>query len=59
LSELERALVHNDCLTTRVSEDTCAVAMPAVDERHAETELRFFLRVWQTKHPRIVMNVVV
>jgi hypothetical protein len=58
LEELAAALLRGDCLPTRTGPDTLAVAHPwARDENEARTEVLFFLRAWQARHPNVEVGL--
>ena len=53
VAPLMQALGGLDCACTRVAENRCSVShTPAVDQREAWVELRFFLRAWEHQHER-------
>jgi hypothetical protein len=59
LDELAAALLQGDCLPTPTGHDTLAVAHPwARDENEARTEMLFFLRAWEARHPHIEVNLL-
>jgi hypothetical protein len=42
----------------RVDDETVDVIHPdATDAREARTELGFFLRAWQSRHPEVVLTI--
>lgn len=59
LEELAVALLQGDCLPTPTGRDTLAVVHPwARDENEARTEMLFFLRAWQARHPHIEVQLL-
>jgi hypothetical protein len=51
-------LLRSGCVPTRVDDETVDVIHPdATDAREARTELRFFLRAWQSRHPEVVLTI--
>lgn len=54
LGKLAADLLRGDCLASAVDAETLEVLHPyAHDEREARTELAFFLRAWQSRHPQV------
>jgi len=57
--ELALALARGDCMVTPAGLDTLTVVHPfASDEEEARTELLFFLRAWQARHPEVSVQLV-
>ena len=51
-------LLRGGCVPARVDEETVDVIHPdAADAREARTELGFFLRAWQARHPEAVLTI--
>jgi hypothetical protein len=58
LSTLIDDLVRGGCVPSRVDEETVEVIHPhAANAREARTELTFFLRAWQSRHPGVELNI--
>lgn len=52
-------LVRGGCLPAKVDDETVEVVHPAAsDADEAWTELRFFLRAWQSRHPQVVVKMI-
>jgi hypothetical protein len=52
-------LVRGGCVPSRVDDETVDVIHPqARNAREARTELTFFLRAWQSRHPGVELNLV-
>jgi hypothetical protein len=52
-------LRRGGCVPARVDEETVEVIHPeAADAREARTELGFFLRAWQSRHPQVVLTLL-
>jgi hypothetical protein len=59
LSTLIDDLVRGGCVPSRVDEETVEVIhLDAADAREARTELTFFLRAWQSRHPEVDLSLV-
>ena len=57
LAALVEDLLRGGCVPSRVDYETVDVIHPdAVDAREAQTELRFFLRAWQSRHPGVLVT---
>jgi hypothetical protein len=51
-------LLRGGCVPARVDEETVDVIHPdAEDATEARTELGFFLRAWQSRHPEVVVTI--
>ena len=51
-------LLRGGCVLARVDDETVKVIHPdAADAREARTELGFFLRAWQSRHPEVVLSI--
>jgi hypothetical protein len=51
-------LLRGGCVPARVDDETVDVIHPdATDAREARTELGFFLRAWQSRHPEVVLTI--
>jgi hypothetical protein len=58
LGALIEDLLRGGCVPSRVDSETIDVIHPdAVDATEAQTELRFFLGAWQTRHPGVVVTL--
>ena len=59
VQDLILALLRGDCLVTPTGLDTLAVIHPSAgDESEARTELLFFLRAWQARHPEVDVQLL-
>ena len=59
LSTLIDDLVRGGCVPSRVDDETVEVIHPqARNAREARTELTFFLRAWQSRHPEVDLSLV-
>jgi hypothetical protein len=59
LSTLIDDLVRGGCVPSKVDDETVDVIHPyARDAREARTELAFFLRAWQSKHPGVELSLI-
>lgn len=51
-------LLRGGCVPAKVDDETVEVVHPAAsDADEAWTELRFFLRAWQSRHPQVVVKM--
>ena len=58
LGKLVEDLLRGGCVPSRVDSETLEVIHPdAADASEARTELRFFLRAWQSRHPDVVVTM--
>jgi hypothetical protein len=58
LAALVEDLLRGGCAPSRVNHETVDVIhRDAVDAREAQTELRFFLRAWQSRHPGVLVTL--
>jgi hypothetical protein len=58
LTALVEDLLRGGCVPASVDDETVDVIYPdAVDAREAQTELLFFLRAWQSRHPGVVVSL--
>lgn len=58
LGTLVEDLLRGGCVPARVADDTVEVIhLDAADAREARTELGFFLRAWQARHPDVVVRI--
>jgi hypothetical protein len=58
LSTLIDDLVRGGCVPSKVDDETVEVIHPhAANLREARTELTFFLRAWQSRHPEVQLNI--
>jgi hypothetical protein len=58
LDALVGDLLLGGCVPARVDEQTVDVIHPeAADATEARTELGFFLRAWQSRHPGVVLTI--
>jgi hypothetical protein len=58
LSTLIDDLVRGGCVPSRVDDETVEVIHPqAANAREARTELVFFLRAWQSRHPDVDLSL--
>jgi hypothetical protein len=58
LDALVGDLRRGGCVPARVDEETVDVIHPdAADATEARTELGFFLRAWQSRHPEVVLTI--
>jgi len=58
LDLLVEDLRRTGCVPATVDEETVHVIHPnARDAKEAVTELSFFLRAWQARHPEVVLTV--
>lgn len=58
LDALVGDLLRGGCVPARVDEETVDVIHPdAADATEARTELGFFLRAWQSRHPQVVLTI--
>ena len=58
LDALVGDLLQGGCVPARVDDETVEVIHPeAADSREARTELGFFLRAWQSRHPEVVLTI--
>jgi hypothetical protein len=58
LATLIDDLVRGGCVPSRVDDETVDVIHPqAADAREARTELTFFLRAWQSRHPEVDLSL--
>ena len=58
LGTLIEDLLRGGCVPAKVDDDTIVVIHPeAVDATEAQTELRFFLRAWQSRHPDVLVTL--
>src|SRR5688572_14602622 len=56
---LVAALLRGDCVPSRTGIHTIEIIHPfAGDDAEAYTELRFFLRAWQSAHPDVDLEVI-
>jgi len=56
---LALALARGDCVVTPAGLDTLTVVHPSArDEDEARSELVFFLRAWQARHPEVSVQLV-
>lgn len=52
-------LARGGCVPAKVDDETVEVVHPAAsDADEAWTELRFFLRAWQSRHPQVVVKMI-
>ena len=59
LTTLIDDLVRGGCVPSRVDDETVEVVHPeARNTREARTELTFFLRAWQSRHPGVELNLI-
>jgi hypothetical protein len=59
IGDLIESLSRGDCLPSQLTYDTCLVWHPyARDDHEARTELGFFLKAWQARHPGVAVDVV-
>ena len=59
LDALVGDLLRGGCVPARVDEETVELVHPeAGDAKEARTELGFFLRAWQSRHPEVVLTIV-
>jgi hypothetical protein len=58
LDALVGDLLRGGCVPARVDEETVDVIHPeTADATEARTELGFFLRAWQYRHPEVVLTI--
>jgi hypothetical protein len=58
LDALVGDLLRGGCVPARVDKETVDVIHPeAADETEARSELGFFLRAWQSRHPEVVLSI--
>jgi hypothetical protein len=58
LDALVGDLLRGGCVPARVDEETVDVVhLEAADATEARTELGFFLRAWQSRHPEVVLTI--
>jgi hypothetical protein len=58
LRTLMEDLLRGGCLPAKVDEETVEVIHPeAANPREARTELTFYLRAWQSRHPEVELSV--
>jgi hypothetical protein len=57
LATLIDDLVRGGCVPAKVDETVEVVHPAASDADEAWTELRFFLRAWQSRHPQVVVKM--
>lgn len=51
-------LLRSGCVPARMDEETVEVIHPdAASAREALTELAFFLRAWQLRHPEVALTI--
>jgi hypothetical protein len=59
LPRLVDDLLRGGCVPSAVDEETVEVIQPyAEDAREARTELVFFLRAWQARHPDVELTLI-
>jgi hypothetical protein len=59
VDDLVSSLRRGECVARRVGHRACRVVHTAArDENEARTELAFFLRAWQVRHPQAEASVV-
>lgn len=51
-------LARGGCVPAKVDDETVEVVHPAAsDADEAWTEMRFFLRAWESRHPQVVLKL--